>query len=246
MSDTRIIDGRSIQRTEGAGWIRWRCVVQPPPIETQSFDRQTGRVVTIVRNLDPIVHLDVRLHPERELAERFRRFEYFGAAPWAEFDPREHDELWNELERAKAAGFENLVLMATHNLKVKPRRPIGGFDLGTCYTHRETACLDGRIDRGELFRRHAHSERAWLEEAGAISADQRWFPLGFSQAVQNVIALDTGFGVLRSEYFFAGDPTRRNPNPNIRDAGSDIRVSIDTYLLPSGRPRQTLLSARFS
>jgi hypothetical protein len=193
--EVRVIAGRRIEKHTLPGAIVWREVHRREPIEVQHFDQETGTTTTGLQYFDPRIVWEDAINPT---AARAR----FAHVRLRDFDPREPSPLHEQLERARQAGFVELVEAFSLAAKVKARLPLAGFDLGDVklsYNVGNRRIARDQEVRGYL-RQHANQE---LPEP---TDDQLWCPMLFDEPIQNVAALASVFGAVKSRFMSEGDP----------------------------------------
>jgi hypothetical protein len=185
------------------GSILWRSVERPPPIEQASYDEKTGQTVVNTVYQDERVVWQGSVSP----AEARARFQNVRLQPFSQWAPdAEHDEFERlcEVSEFFAAKF-------AAQFKIQARAPIGPLPLGeirvSVATFVRAKCSQDEVR--EYLRRHAKSDSGAFgrgEDHADLSEDQLWCPAMFSQAVQNAVAIRTGFGLVRSHYITPEDP----------------------------------------
>lgn len=190
----REINGRIIECESRGGAIVYRTVDRPPPFETQRLDQKTGSIVRGVVRPQQRVLWAAELDPQGTMHTLER------SLCLGEFDPREPSPILDELERARAAGFEVLAAECMARLKPEPRKELPGFGLGRCYASRGARKVTNAFR--DYLGRHAAGDHGTLGTSVGIepTEDQLWCPVAFGVDVQNAVAIRSGEGIVRSIY----------------------------------------------
>jgi hypothetical protein len=178
------------------GGILWQSIRQPPPIESTSFNKETGETVTVIVHGDREIIWSGAMDPDATRAQhahvRFRSFHGY------EPDP-EHDEFERLLQVSDwfAAKF-------AAQFKIKPREPIGSLPLGNTqisFSCGKAGCHDERAR--ELLRWHANGhwgEHGCLADYLELTEEQEWCPVFFGVGTMNAVAIRSNSGFVRSAY----------------------------------------------
>jgi hypothetical protein len=205
-----MIGNRRIEKETRGGIIMWReCELVPATVE-ERFDRSTGEKRTIQH---PATTKELRrcIDAPHAVIEALQQEHN----AWRVFDPREPNELWDWLEQKIAAGDRVGVEIYIASNKVKPRVPLTGLPLGSCFKSRGTlvpslaAWLTDDALR-TLLKRHANGDWGMHGHLADVELDddRRWCPPLFGVATVNAVAVESGRGLVRSIYPETFEKTR--------------------------------------
>ena len=158
-----------------------------------------------------------------------------------------------EIKRLRSEGFVELAKLLESRIPAKPDPPADPkalFDLGTVEIAASVAATPTATFKAPGFiERHTHGDHGEIVPHGEVLSEaERWCPQNFGTAVENVAALASGFGLVRSTFKVRDadppppkvlDGTWRRP-PEEGRPNPMVRLHVLTLIAP-GRPSQTLV-----